>query len=148
MFHVILGDDCYCWKRGNNPRLVGRVWSRFLFGWMWISISIDSREVVGFNAQGRWWLVLGRLAWKCARQLRSETETGQDSVGKDGHHISGWWQLIDLLFSPRTLGKMNPFWLIFFRRVGEKPPTRFLLIFYMYHDPFLILVSVYIRHTL
>ena len=36
-------------------------------------------------------------------------------------YITGWWQLKDVLFSPRKLGKMNPFWLNFSR--GLKPPT-------------------------
>ena len=30
-----------------------------------------------------------------------------------------WWQLKYFLFSPRNLGKMNPFWLIFFKGVGS-----------------------------
>ena len=32
-------------------------------------------------------------------------------------HITGWWFQIFLEFSPRKLGKMNPFWLIFFNWV-------------------------------
>ena len=40
--------------------------------------------------------------------------------------VSRWWQLKYFWkFSPRNLGQMNPFWLTFFRWVGEKPPTRF-----------------------
>ena len=42
--------------------------------------------------------------------------------GFEGHEwehemMSRWWQLKYFLFSPRTLGKMNPFWLIFFNGV-------------------------------
>ena len=37
--------------------------------------------------------------------------------------ITGWWQLKDFLFSPRKLGKMNPFWRAYFSK-GLKPPTR------------------------
>ena len=33
--------------------------------------------------------------------------------------ITRWWQLKHFLFSPRTLGKMNPIWRIFFRWVGS-----------------------------
>ena len=33
----------------------------------------------------------------------------------------GWW--FQILFSPRTLGKMNPFWLVS-QGLVEKPPTR------------------------
>ena len=32
---------------------------------------------------------------------------------------SGWWQLKSFLFSPRKLGKMNPFWRTFFKWVGS-----------------------------
>ncbi len=39
--------------------------------------------------------------------------------------VTSWWFHPHFLeFSPRTLGKMNPFWLIFFKWVGSKPPTR------------------------
>ena len=34
--------------------------------------------------------------------------------------ITGWWQLKYFLFSPRTLGKMNPFWRSYFSN-GLKP---------------------------
>ena len=33
--------------------------------------------------------------------------------------LSRWWQLKDFVFSPRKLGKMNPFWLIFFGNVDS-----------------------------
>ena len=39
---------------------------------------------------------------------------------------SRWWQLNFLLFSPRSLGKKNPFWHIF--STGLKPPTSISLI--------------------
>ena len=32
--------------------------------------------------------------------------------------ISGWWQLKYFLFSSRTLGKMNPFWLLHIFQMG------------------------------
>ena len=35
-----------------------------------------------------------------------------------------WWQLKYFLFSPRKLGKMNPFWLIFFQMGWFNHPTR------------------------
>ena len=38
-------------------------------------------------------------------------------------HITGWWQLKYFLFSPRSLGKMNPIWRSYFS-TGLKPPTR------------------------
>ena len=40
------------------------------------------------------------------------------------HVISRWWQPNYLLFSPRKLGKMNPFWLFFLQRGWLEPPTR------------------------
>ena len=36
---------------------------------------------------------------------------------------TGWWQLKDFLFAPQTLGKWSNLTNIFFRWVGEKPPT-------------------------
>ena len=41
-------------------------------------------------------------------------------IGSTGYFTySKWWQLKYFLeFSPRTLGKMNPFWRIFFKWVG------------------------------
>ena len=35
----------------------------------------------------------------------------------------GWWQLKYVLFSPRKLGKMNPFWRAYFSKGLVQPPT-------------------------
>ena len=37
----------------------------------------------------------------------------------------GWWQLKYFLCSPRTLGKMNPFWRAYFSNGLVQPPSRF-----------------------
>ena len=37
--------------------------------------------------------------------------------------FTGWWQLKEFLFSPRKLGKMNPFWLAYFSDGLVQPPT-------------------------
>ena len=37
---------------------------------------------------------------------------------------SRWWQLKYFLCSPRTLGKMNPFWRAYFSNGLVQPPTR------------------------
>ena len=37
---------------------------------------------------------------------------------------SRWWQLKYFLFSPRKLGKMNPFWRAYFSKGLVQPPTR------------------------
>ena len=52
MFHVILGDDYSCWKGGITQGWSGVVGRDLCLGECDL-ISIDSREVVGFNAQGR-----------------------------------------------------------------------------------------------
>ena len=60
---------------------------------------------------------------------RSHVVCGQHMGGKNGmcvvhiqiggvyqsiHYFTRWWQLKYVLFSPRTLGKMNPFWRAYF----------------------------------
>ena len=51
--------------------------------------------------------------------------------------MSRWWQLKYFLFSPRKLGKMNPFWRAYFSTGLVQPPTRTVAdkVFYMYLEP-------------
>ena len=39
------------------------------------------------------------------------------------HGFTGWWQLQYFSFSPRKLGKMNPFWRAYFSKGLVQPPT-------------------------
>ena len=50
---------------------------------------------------------------------------GRDWYPADFHWLNTWLAggFKHLLFSPRNLGKMNPFWSICFRWVGSKPPA-------------------------
>ena len=61
-----------------------------------------------------------------------------DSTGFFDHSISRWWQLKHCLFSPRKLGKMNPFWRSYFSDGLVQPPTKFLfggILFYLFFSP-------------
>ena len=71
--------------------------------------------------------------WKCMVGIRSGFPIGVPPIFRGENAVSfrevtSWWFQTFLEFSPRTLGKMNPFWLIFFKWVGSttglKPPTR------------------------
>ena len=46
---------------------------------------------------------------------------------RDIDTITRWWQLKYFPFSPRTLGKMNPFWWAYFSSGLVQPPTRSFL---------------------
>jgi len=46
---------------------------------------------------------------------------------RDIDAITRWWQLKYFPFSPRTLGKMNPFWWAYFSSGLVQPPTRSFL---------------------
>ena len=83
-------------------------------------------EAVGFLAR-----VVGDLPhWRCTHvtsmKLMCDGKAGHwYEIDYRNHYqptYSGWWQLKYFLFSPRKLGKMNPFWQAYVS-IGLKPPT-------------------------
>ena len=67
-----------------------------------------------------------KLHWISGRALKIPLEKGHKlnccGACLTCECFSRWWQLDYFLFSPRTLGKMNPFWRAYFSD-GLKPPT-------------------------
>ena len=64
----------------------------------------DGREELQLSGRNVWWMFQEKTYLHLSTRSR-------------------WWQLKYVLFSPRKLGKMNPFWRSYFSD-GLKPPTR------------------------
>ena len=61
--------------------------------------------------------------------------------------IQPWWWQIKHLISPRTLGKMNPCWLIFFQMGWFNHPAGFIRGYVLLRDPFILVQRLNIVYS-
>ena len=112
----ILGTWRCCWQPGGEHK-----WLTFA------DVGGSTFTPSKFNmAPEKWWLEDEISFWGPAYfQGRTVKLPGSKFDFKE-ESFSRWWQLKYFLFSPRNLGKMNPFWRAYFSK-GLKPPTCFFV---------------------
>ena len=132
---------------------------RWLVVWDFWTINKFAPENIGFPKlfqrifQGHWFFrgLDARWLLGCMKNLQNNGINYRAInwlAGVQSSTVSRWWQLKYFFMCTPKIGGRFPFWLICFKWVGEKPPTRYgeipstlCVIFVLFNNPHLIILS-------